>query len=130
MHLGSMTNMGDFNPLHIYFGNINLDEDKYGRVNVLSEFGGYSYIVEGHCASDHHFGYFKYKNKEEFNEAYKKLILEQIVPSIAKGLSATVYTQLSDVEDEVNGLITYDRKIIKIDMENVKELNSLLQYLN
>ena len=121
---------GDFNSLHIYFGNINFEEDKYGRVNVLSEFGGYSYIVDGHCGSDHHFGYFKYQSKNEFNEAFKKLILEQVVPNIGKGLSATVYTQLSDVEDEVNGLITYDRKVIKIDMENVKELNSLLQYLN
>ena len=121
---------GDFNSLHIYFGNINFDEDKYGRVIVLSEFGGYSYTVEEHCGSDHHFGYFKYQTKNEFNEAYKKLILEQIVPSIGKGLSATVYTQLSDVEDEVNGLITYDRKVIKIDMDNVKDLNSLIRYIN
>ena len=121
---------GDFNSLHIYFGNMNFEEDKYGRVNVLSEFGGYSYVVEGHCGSDHHFGYFKYNTKEEFNEAYRKLILEYIVPQIKNGLSATVYTQLSDVEDEVNGLITYDRKVIKIDMEMVKELNSLLKFLN
>ena len=121
---------GDFNSLHIYFGNINFDEDKYGRVIVLSEFGGYSYIVKGHCGSDHHFGYFKYQTKEEFNNAYQKLIIEQIVPAISKGLSTTVYTQLSDVEDEVNGLITYDRKVIKIDMELARELNSLLKYRN
>ena len=120
---------GDFNSLHIYFGNIAFDEDKYGRVVALSEFGGYSYIVDGHCGSDHYFGYFKYKTKEEYNDAYKKLILEQIVPSVSKGLSAIVYTQLSDVEDEVNGFITYDRKVIKIDIEEVKELNSLLNNL-
>ena len=119
---------GDFNSLHIYFGNIGFDQDKYERVTVLSEFGGYSYIVEGHCGSDHHFGYFKYQTKEEFNNAYKQLIIEQIVPAISKGLSATVYTQLSDVEDEVNGLITYDRKVIKIDMGLAKDLNSLLKY--
>lgn len=121
---------GDFNSLHIYFGNINIDTDKYGRVTVLSEFGGYSYVVDGHCGSDHHFGYFKYSTQKEFNDAYKKLIIEQIVPAIPKGLSATVYTQLSDIEDEVNGLMTYDRKIIKIDMENIKHLNSLIQYLD
>ena len=120
---------GDFNSLHIYFGNIGFDEDKYGRVVALSEFGGYSYIVDGHCGSDHYFGYFKYKTKEEYNDAYKKLILEQIVPSVSKGISAIVYTQLSDVEDEVNGFITYDRKVIKIDIEEVKELNSLLNNL-
>ena len=121
---------GDFNSLHIYFGNINFEPDKYGRVIVLSEFGGYSYVVDNHVGSDHHFGYFKFKTKKEFNEAYKKLIIEQIIPSIPKGLSAAVYTQLSDVEDEVNGLITYDRKVIKIDMEIIKNLNSQIQYLN
>ena len=121
---------GDFNSLHIYFGNINFEPDKYGRVIVLSEFGGYSYVVDNHVGSDHHFGYFKFKTKKEFNDAYKKLIIEQIIPSIPKGLSAAVYTQLSDVEDEVNGLITYDRKVIKIDMEIIKNLNSQIQYLN
>ena len=121
---------GDFNSLHLYFGNIDFEPDKYGRVTVLSEFGGYSYVVEGHCGSDHHFGYFKYETQKEFNDAYKKLIIETIVPLIRKGLGAIVYTQLSDVEDEVNGLLTYDRKIIKIDMEMVKELNSILNYEN
>ena len=55
---------------------------------------------------------------------------EQIIPAIPKGLSATVYTQLSDVEDEVNGLITYDRKVIKVDVEKIKYLNSLIKYLD
>ena len=119
---------GDFLSLHIYFGTINFGEDKYGRVQALSEFGGYSYIEEGHCGSDHHFGYFKYKSKEELNSAYKKLIMDGVLPNINKGLSATVYTQLSDVEDEVNGFITYDRKIIKMDINMVKELNSLIQF--
>ena len=54
---------GDFNSLHIYFGNINFEPDKYGRVIVLSEFGGYSYVVDNHVGSDHHFGYFKFKTK-------------------------------------------------------------------
>ena len=122
---------GDFNSLHIYFGDVkNFEPDKYGRVNVLSEYGGYSYVVEDHVGSDHHFGYFKYKTQKEFNDAFSKLIIEQIIPSISKGLSATVYTQLSDVEDEVNGLLTYDRKVIKVDMENIKNLNSQIKYLD
>ena len=78
----------------------------------------------------HHFGYFKYKTIEEFNQAYKQLFVEQIIPTIPEGLSATVYTQLSDVEDEVNGLITYDRKVIKVDVEKIKYLNSLIKYLD
>ena len=119
---------GDFISLHIYFGKIDFGNDTYGRVHALSEFGGYSYIIDGHCGSDHHFGYFFYKSKEELNAAYKDLILNHILPAIPKGLSATVYTQVSDVEDEVNGIMTYDRKIIKLDINMVKELNSLIQY--
>ena len=121
---------GDFLSLHIYFGSIDFGEDKYGRVHALSEFGGYSYIEEGHCGSDHHFGYFQYKSKEDLNAAYKDLIVNGVIPAIPKGLSATVYTQLSDVEDEVNGFMTYDRKIIKFDVNMVKELNSLIQFLD
>ena len=120
-------NGGDFFSLHIYFGKIEFGEDKYKRVHTLTEFGGYSYIEEGHCGSDHHFGYFKYKSKEELNDAYKELIMNGIIPAIPKGLSATIYTQLSDIEDEVNGFITYDRKIIKMNISMVKELNSLIK---
>ena len=120
---------GDFLSLHIYFGNFDFGKDKYDRVHVLSEFGGYSYPVDGHCGSDHHFGYFNYKTKEELNEAYRELIIKGIIPEIPKGLSAFVYTQLSDVEDEVNGIFTYDRKIMKLDQNMVKELNSYIQFL-
>jgi hypothetical protein len=87
-------------------------------------------VVEDHVGSDHHFGYFKYKTQKEFNDAFSNLIIEQIIPSISKCLSATVYTQLSDVEDEVNGIFTYDRKIMKLDQNMVKELNSYIQFLD
>ena len=63
------------------------------------------------------------------NEAYRELIIKGIIPEIPKGLSAFVYTQLSDVEDEVNGIFTYDRKIMKLDQNMVKELNSYIQFL-
>ena len=119
---------GDFLSLHIYFGKIDFGQDKNNRVHALSEYGGYSYVEEGHCGSDHHFGYFHYKSKEELNKAFKDLMIDGVIPAIPKGLSATVYTQVSDVEDEVNGIMTYDRKIIKLDINMVKELNSLIQY--
>ena len=122
-------NGGDFLSLHIYFGKIEFGEDKNKRVHALSEFGGYSYVEEGHCGSDHHFGYSKYKSKEDLNMAYKDLIIKDIIPAIPKGLSASVYTQLSDVEDEVNGLLTYDRKVIKMNITMVRELNKLIQFL-
>ena len=121
---------GDFLSLHIYFGKIDFGQDKNNRVHALSEYGGYSYVEEGHCGSDHHFGYFHYKSKEELNKAFKDLMIDGVIPAIPKGLSATVYTQVSDVEDEVNGIMTYDRKIIKFDIDMVKKLNSLIQYLD
>ena len=61
-------------------------------------------------------------------EAYRKLHEHQVIPAMKKGLSATVYTQVSDVECELNGIFTYDRKVLKIDPETVKQINSQLRY--
>jgi hypothetical protein len=60
--------------------------------------------------------------------AYKKLLDRQIIPIIDKGLSGTVYTQVSDVENEVNGIYTYDRAVLKIDENVLKDINSQLRY--
>ena len=60
------------------------------------------------------FGYKKFDTTKELSEAYKELYEGQVLPLVEKGLSGVVYTQLSDVEEEVNGLVTYDRKVIKI----------------
>ncbi len=100
-----------------------------GRPLVLSEFGGYSRIIENHVWNrQKSFGYVMYKTKETLTSAYKKLFEKQIIPSIAKGLSATVYTQVSDVEFEVNGIFTYDRELLKIDGDTIREINSKLTY--
>ena len=69
-----------------------------------------------------------YKSKDELTAAYKKLYEKQILPLIPKGLSATVYTQVSDVEFEVNGIFTYDRELLKIDGNTIKEINSKMKY--
>lgn len=121
---------GDFYSLHIYFRPVTIpNEDKYGRTVILSEFGGYSVPCEGHVFNlSKSFGYKAYSSLESFDKAYHKLFNEQILPNVEKGLSATVYTQLTDVEDEINGLLTYDRKVIKVDMEKIQELNKKLQY--
>ena len=112
--------------LHVYFKPVRIPDDK--RCVVLSEFGGYSLPTEGHMFSpDKLFGYKMYKSPEAFAEAFEKLYDTQIVPQIAKGLSATVYTQVSDVEEEINGLITYDRRIVKIPVERVKRVNTKLK---
>ena len=61
------------------------------------------------------YGYRVYTSKRELNRGYRELIKKEILPNIPRGLSATIYTQLSDVEEEVNGILTYDREIVKID---------------
>ncbi|MGN1418795.1 MAG: hypothetical protein ACI4W6_05650, partial [Acutalibacteraceae bacterium] len=74
------------------------------------------------------FGYQMYNSKESITAAYKKLLEKQVIPAMKKGLSATVYTQVSDVEFEVNGMLTYDRELVKLDEETVIELNKKLTF--
>ena len=69
-----------------------------------------------------------YSDKDKLTAAYKKLHEKQIIPNIRKGLSATVYTQVSDVEFEVNGMLSYDREIIKLHEDVVKAINEKLSY--
>ena len=88
--------------------------DKLGRAVVLSEFGGYNHQVFDHTFSKKDFGYKKLESPLQLENALQELYEEQILPAWEDGLSAAVYTQLTDVEDELNGLITYDRKVVKI----------------
>jgi beta-galactosidase/beta-glucuronidase len=120
---------GDFLSRHIYFTPVRFPAgDAYGRTKILSEFGGYSLKLDGHVYNTvTSFGYRKFKSKESFAKAYKKLYLEQIVPQIQKGLAATVYTQLTDVEDEINGLLTYDRKELKLDADTLRQINAKIK---
>ncbi len=118
---------GDLNSPHIYFIKVRLPEDK-NRVVVLSEFGGYSYQEEGHVFNKvRAFGYRVFKDKESYIKAYRKLYKEQIIPYINKGLSATIYTQLSDVEDEINGLVTYDRDVLKLSASDIADINGQMK---
>ncbi|MFW5780863.1 MAG: hypothetical protein ACOCWI_05375 [Bacillota bacterium] len=98
------------------------------RPFVLSEFGGYSLKTKGHMYNEKKFfGYKKYYNKDKFQKAFINLYEKKIIPLIEKGLCATVYTELSDVEDECNGIVTYDRKIVKLDIKIIKSLNQKLK---
>ena len=105
---------GDVQSLHVYFYQYRFRPDKRGRAVVLSEFGGYNLPLAGHTWNDANFGYRGYKTPEALEAAYRKLYEAQIIPAKEKGLAACVYTQLSDVEDEVNGLVTYDRRVVKL----------------
>ena len=118
----------DLRSIHRYI--LPVTAPKYdGRPFVLSEYGGYSQIIDGHVWNkEKSFGYQMYKSKESMTDAYRKLHEKQVIPAIKKGLSATVYTQVSDVEFEVNGIMTYDRELIKLDEDMLKEINAKMKY--
>lgn len=119
---------GDLKSVHVYFVPFVLRNGwlRDGRVVVLSEYGGYSLRLEGHAFNEKEFGYRRFKTREALRRAWIKLHRRQIEPAVARGLAATVYTQLTDVEDEVNGLLTYDRRVVKIDPATVRETNARL----
>ena len=114
---------GDIYSRHIYFRPYRFKADDKGRAVALTECGGYSFRVEGHSEKSGEFGYKKLKNADELMAAYRKLYEQELIPSIEKGLSAIVYTQLSDVEGETNGLLTYDREVIKLPVEDIARIN-------
>ena len=104
----------DVKSEHIYFKKIDLARSE--RPLVLSEFGGYSCKIEGHSFNlDKTYGYRFFNDKEKFMTTLEDLYIDEVVPMIKKGLCATVLTQVSDVEDETNGLFTYDRQVLKVD---------------
>ena len=105
---------GDIKSIHNYFHPLKFEKDKHKRAVVLSEFGGYACYIKGHSYSPFVYGYRIYANTKDLEEALQKLYREDIQRMKREGLSGAVYTQLSDVEDEVNGLFTYDRKVCKI----------------
>lgn len=117
---------GDFRSLHIYWRPVRLPKD--ARCIALTEFGGYSLPIERHYAKNKKaFGYKFLKNKEELEVGLKRLYERDIIGNIEKGLSAAIYTQVSDVEDEINGLLTYDRKVEKVGKEKMMEINVAVQ---
>ena len=119
---------------HIYFKPVKL-RYRTDKPTVLSEFGGYVHSVKGHIYNpSKKYGYGFFKTKEELSAAMTELYLKEIVPAINEGLCGSVLTQLSDVEDEVNGLVTYDRRVVKVDgaaMKNIsKKINIAFKEFN
>ncbi len=118
--------VGDFNSMHKYILPI-LPRRNDGRIFAITEFGGYSHIDRGHTWDESKsFGYMMFPTKASLSKAYKHLHDVQVIPLIKKGLSATVYTQVSDVENEVNGILSYDRENIKIDEQVLIDVNKKL----
>jgi len=111
----------DVDSRHVYFKPIRL-EKVTDKPIVISEFGGYSHRVEGHLYGSAEYGYKSFESVDEYEQSIIKLYGEEIKPLIKGGICGLVYTQISDVEDETNGLITYDRKILKLNAEKTKAL--------
>ena len=113
--------------LHLYFGNKKVITAKT-KPTIVSECGGYSLQIPGHFYSKYnHYGYGNYESRQELTERILTMYREMIIPAISTGLCGSVYTQLSDVEDEINGLLTYDRKEEKVCAAELQKLGRLLQ---
>ena len=96
------------------------------RATVLGEYGGIGWVVQGHIwEPDRNWGYIQFNSSKEVTDEYVKYA-EKLYDLIPRGFSAAVYTQTTDVEVEVNGLMTYDRKVIKLDEKRVCEINRKL----
>ena len=116
----------DVDSRHVYFKPIRLEAGE--KPLVLSEFGGYSYKPEGHAFNvDKTYGYGKFKNQAAYAEAVEALYRQQVIPAAEQGLCAAIYTQVSDVEDETNGLLSYDRKVQKLTPERMRPIAQALQ---
>ena len=113
---------GDVWSLHVYQRRFRPPKRTPGesRVLALTEYGGYDLTIPNHTWGPEHMGYKHFETREGLAAAFERLHDDELVPAMVDGLSATVYTQLSDVEDEVNGLLTYDREVLKIDEDVVR----------
>ncbi len=111
----------DFDSLHVYFKPVRV---RGGDKPVfLSEFGGYSYKPAGHVFNtEKTYGYRLFEQQAPYEDALVALYEQEVIPAVAHGLCAAVYTQLTDVEDETNGLISYDREIVKVDPARMQAL--------
>ena len=120
---------GDFKSMHIYKWKVKVpSKRKIGnRAFICSECG--AYILDKRlkeAKKKDGFIYLLFNNKEDFQKEYERFIKEEIVPAKKDGMSAFIYTQISDVEEEMNGFVSYDRKEIKVDIDKIKEINDAI----
>jgi beta-galactosidase/beta-glucuronidase len=120
---------GDIRSFHSYLRPFRMPRLRWGRrrrVVALTEYGGHSLRVEGHDWSEREFGYRHVEDRAELAAGFVELH-EPLGDAVRRGLGATVYTQLSDVEDELNGLLTWDREVLKIDPDVVRRVTARLR---
>ena len=118
--------LSDVDSRHIYFKPLKV-KGRDERPLVISEFGGYAHRVEGHLSTEGNYGYRTFATREELEDMVVKLYEREVLPLAKAGASAFVYTQVSDVEDETNGIMTYDRKVKKLNPERMREVMRKIQ---
>ena len=122
------TELSDVESEHVYFKPVKMPSRCNGPL-VLSEFGGYSCKLDGHAFNlDKTYGYRFFTDTDAFENALLELYRREVAPLIPQGLCASILTQVSDVEDETNGLLTYDRLVLKVDAERMRSLSDELQH--
>ena len=120
-------NVGDFQSKHTYFTKLKAFEKDTKRAFIISEFGGYSLLLSNHAwITNKKFSYRHFRTKEKLTQAYTSLLEKQLIPLREKGLAAAVYTQTTDVEIEINGFLSYDRKEEKMMKDELKEIHKKL----
>ena len=121
--------ISDVKSYHVYFKPFKLRKNKNSqeRAVILSEFGGFVLKIDGHMMEGNHV-YKSFKTREEWLEKYKSSIQHDVIENIPKGLSVIVYTQLSDVEEELNGFITFDREVLKVEPDAIKKINDDIKF--
>ena len=114
--------LSDFDSLHVYFKTKEL-KTKKNKPIYLSECGGYTRLIDGHVFNNEkQYGYGKADSEDKLTEMIEKLYDKMVINSIKNGLCGCVYTQISDVEDEINGLYTYDRQVCKVNKERMRKI--------
>ncbi len=121
--------ISDVKSLHVYFKKVKLPKGKQikDRAVVLSEFGGFLYPIENHLVEGKK-TYRSFQTKEEWLKKFSSTFERDVIQNIPLGLAASIYTQLSDVEDELNGFVTFDREVVKIDPKEIKDVISNAHY--
>ncbi len=116
--------IGEIRSLHVYFRPYRFRADRLGRAVVLSEFGGYGMDMGKDGRKT--FTYRRYISRDKLTKAIVRLYDRQILPARRRGLAASIYTQVSDVEQEVNGLLTYDRASVKVNADEILKMSERL----
>jgi hypothetical protein len=121
----TLLDFGDVYDIHTYEAIPKAPKNMQNRAIVVGEYGGIGYAIKGHLwnANATGWGYQSYEDTEKLTDAYRKKFTEIIRQKRELGISASVYTQTTDVQGESNGLLTYDRKVIKIPVNTLKKIH-------